>query len=181
MRNFVRLTAVFLLLLALPACVTAPERPATVDDETCRVGIELIGKTHQLGVVVRFRLYGSTYTHIVQEITLDDGDVLVECFRDDGSFHAVYDQHQWGGRDPHFRTMTVYGANCYGVDERNGFGHLPHNGRGLYTTVGPGFNRDYQLSHKTQGYISNRASNEYIWTITVVDGIITVVIDGVQQ
>lgn len=179
MWNLLRLLIASAVLLCLaPSCRTVDsiDQPVVVDDRGNRVGIVFIGKSYDLGVVLRFALYGAEYSHIVQEITLDDGSVLVECFRDDGD---TIDRHSWVDR-PHYRSMVVYAANCVGVDERYGFGHLPDNGNGLSTTVGSNFNESYQKAHKTQGYIRNRASNEYYWSITDDGTTITVTIDGVD-
>jgi hypothetical protein len=176
MRNILRLIVASILLACVNAgCAHTVHRPdAVIDDTECRVGIEFVGKAYTIGVCIRFVLYGTEYTHIVQEITLDSGEVLVECFRDDG---FLWDTHSWIDR-PHSRSMIVYAANCIGVDEWSGFGHLPDNGQGLYTTVGSNFNKDYQERYETRGYIRNRATNEYEWSIADDGTHITVIING---
>jgi hypothetical protein len=154
MRNILRLIVASILLACVNAgCAHTVHRPdAVIDDTECRVGIEFVGKAYTIGVCIRFVLYGTEYTHIVQEITLDSGEVLVECFRDDG---FLWDTHSWSG-----------------------FGHLPDNGQGLSTTVGPNFNKDYQEQYETRGYIKNRATNEYEWSIADDGTHITVIING---
>jgi hypothetical protein len=113
------------------------------------------------GVSVSFRLFNHDYSHVIQEITLDTGEQLVECFRWDG---YIIDTHSWGSR-PHWRTMTVYAGNVEGCDEYNGWGHLPDNGAGFTTTVGTGFNAAYQATHETRGKIIDRSPNSFTWRI----------------
>lgn len=164
------LISVFLLavLAAAPlALTTGCSTCQTIDvgdiDPTSKsdVGIRLVGITGRQ-VIVEF-LPNAGWTHIVQEIELDSGSILVECFRCDG--RPVYDFHSWHGR-PHFRRMKVYAADVEGADERHGFAHLPENMDGLKTTVGTGFNADYQAEHETRGKIVRRSPNAFLWTIS---------------
>jgi hypothetical protein len=67
------------------------------------------------------------------------------------------------------------------VDERGGFGHLPDNGDGLETSIGPHFNVEYQKWYETRGYIRDRAENEYHWEIEDNGSAITVTINGTQH
>jgi hypothetical protein len=93
---------------------------------------------------VRMQFRNNTdYTHIVQEIEYQDGNVLVECFQTDTT---VFDHHSaWGDSDhKRVRRMRVYGANVTGEVSWFGFAHLHQNRDGtLVTTVGPSFNPSY--------------------------------------
>lgn len=179
MRNLLRIAFVALVLWSLlPACTTvqhAEVPPVLVEDTEQVVSIEFVSKSYAVGVRVRFSMFSYEYTHVVQEIVLDSGEVLVECFRMD--FNGELDLHSWKAR-PHAREMTVYAAVCVGVDEWGGFGHLPGNGDGLYTTVGENFNALYQSGHETRGFIEKRAKNQYYWTIRDDGDEIHVFIDG---
>lgn len=114
-------------------------------------------------IIVAFK-HDSSFSHIIQEIVLDSGSSLVECFRG-GEFFNVYDLHSWGVR-PHSRKMKVYLGNVEGTDERNGFAHLPHNfDKTLFTTVGKNFNKNYQETHETRGKITSVGKEWLEWSI----------------
>lgn len=124
------------------------------------VGIRLVS-LKDTRVIIQF-MPNAGYTHVVQEIQLDSGSILIECFRCDGE--PLYDFHSWWHR-PHSRTMKVYAADVVGADERRGFAHLPENMDGLKTDVGPGFNSDYQADHETRGKIVKRSPKAFVWSI----------------
>lgn len=167
-RTLSRLILVLLLaLLAGPlALSTGCQSCQTIDigdvDPTSKsdVGIRLVSVSGTR-VVVEF-IPNAGYTHVVQEIELDSGSILVECFRCDG--RPIFDYHSWHSR-PHHRRMKVYAADVTGTDERDGFAHLPENMDGLKTTVGPGFNADYQAEYETRGKIVKRSPKAFLWTI----------------
>jgi len=152
-----------LLLLLLSAC--AVNRPVPQDsflgEEEAPISIQLAGTPDSTGTKVRFITAAQTYTHLVQELTLDSGETLIEAFRIDG---LIYDLHSWPKR-PHWRTMTIYAAVVDGMDEMGGWGHLPDNGAGLETTVGKGFNAHYQSAYETRGRIIVRSPLSYTWRI----------------
>lgn len=163
------LISVFLLavLAAAPlALTTGCSGCQTIDvgdvDHTSKsdVGIRLVSSNGPR-VIVEF-IPNAGFTHVVQEIELDTGHILVECFRCDG--RPIYDYHSWHSR-PHSRRMKVYAADVTGADERHGFAHLPENMDGLKTTVGTGFNADYQSTHETRGKIVKRSPKAFLWTI----------------
>lgn len=163
MKTMLRLTAI-LLLLTVVGCAASPstyDPPEVYKRHTQEVSIHLIGKSYQMGVLVEFVMRGS-WSHIVQEITLDNGLVLVECFRNDD---WLWDLHTWPVR-PHSRSMVVYPADVVGADENYGFAHLPDNGFGLKTTVGEEFNAGHQRNYETRGRIVSRGSLSLVWTIS---------------
>lgn len=170
-RTIATVVAALFLSLAFGAmgCHSCPTTDGIDEATMTDVGIRLISNKGTR-VIIEFTP-SPDFTHVVQEITLDSGDVLVECFRCDGK--PIYDFHSWGIR-PHWRTMRVYAANVTGTDERNGFAHLPDNGAGLKTSIGPGFNADYQATHETRGKITARSPASFVWTITDEDGMVTV-------
>ena len=150
-----------LLLCGLSGCACFPSAP-TGDPDLPPVDITVLEDYATHGrVLVRFTLNDGAFTHVVQEVYLDDGKVLVESFRWDG---GIKDSHRWSNR-PHTRTMIVYAANVTGTDEMWGFAHLPDNGAGVKTTVGKGFNSFYWTGHKMQGRIVSRSPGEFRWTI----------------
>ena len=159
--NTIRILIVTLLLALLPSCVMAPD-PIPAPGGQPVLSITLVGEAESTGVVVQFEPTVDDFTHVVQEIELDSGSVLVECFRCGG---VITDRHRWASR-PHWRVMTVYLANVEGADEAHGFAHLPHNGNGLRTTVGKDFNSWYQADYETRGSITGRHPANVHWSIT---------------
>lgn len=108
------------------------------------------------------------WTHVVQEIDLGDGRYLVECFNLARTDY-LDDHHAWPS-DSEYRTMKVYMANVEGVDEWEGFAHLPHNGLPgeeptMRTNVGPNFNAAYQALFRTTGRITARSEYYVTWSL----------------
>lgn len=176
MRTLYLLVACAILYLTA-GCASAPvDRPVEYGEEDAVVTLKLVGAVYSVGTYVRFSTRSTAYTHFVQEITLDSGEVLIECFRDDGD---ILDRHTWADR-PHSRAMIVYCANCVGVDEWGGFGHLPSNGAGRYTTVGHNFNEDYWQDHEATGYIRDRAKSQIEWAIVDDGATVRVYLNGAE-
>lgn len=151
--------ASLLLVAALfTACATRPPVPGQTDEIGFRIN----------GVLVEFdRKVGGKWNAIVQEVQLDDGSTLVECFRiNPDARNFIYDRHEWSS-ETEVRTMKVYLAVVEGAHwTHNGFAHLPANMDGsVKTTVGKGFNASYQHLYETRGKIT-AASAEYLtWRI----------------
>lgn len=146
--------------LASVGCATQPRPDPHQTDE---IGIAFTG------VRLRFqREVGGHYNAMVQEISFDDGTILIEAFKLDNG-NTAWDSHTWGvGTEK--RTMTCYLAQVDGADWNNiGFAHLPQNMDGLKTNVSPAFNARYQAEHKTQGRIVRRSSETLVWTIDATE------------
>lgn len=157
-----RLLILLFGLLFLASCRHCPVLDSAVDETTqTTVGLKLVS---QRGTEVIVSFSGDPdFTHIVQEIQLDSGEVLIECFRNNATL--IFDTHSWIVR-PHHRVMKVYAANVHGCDEDNGFGHLPDNGAGVKTTISKNFNASYQKTHETRGRIVYRSPASFLWSIT---------------
>ena len=158
------------LLAVSPSCAMAPNAVAVIGVEQTTVTVKLVER-YDTTVRVRFLVSDSNYSHIVQEITLYDGSVLIEAFLNDG---WIVDRHYWPTR-PERRYMKVYAANVVGMDSRNGWGHLPDNGQGLETTIDRDFNQTYQLFHKTTGSVTSRSAVATYWSI-IDDGVTVTVL-----
>lgn len=154
-----RLILAAFLLVALSSCVCAPNNGELVHGAS-GIGVHTVSEGNNW-VMVEFTTTSSDYTHIVQEIYLDSGEVLIECFRIHGS---IIDRHSWSSSTER-RSMTLYLADVEGADEMHGFAHLPSNGMGQETTVGPNFNRFYQDAHETRGEITRRSDYSFHWAI----------------
>ena len=160
MKHILYLLIATLLLAVSPSCAMAPASSPTVGVAQTTVTIGLISK-YQRAVRVSFTVSDSSYTHVVQEITLYDGSVLIEAFLNDG---WIVDYHYWPVR-PERRYMRVYAADVVGMDSVDGWGHLPDNGQGLETTIGKYFNAEYQRFHETRGTITSRSAVATYWSI----------------
>lgn len=159
--------------------------PSQVRQGESEIGMKILALDNSL-VLLQFT-NATDYTHIVQEIHLEDGQTLVECFEWDG---WVRDRHTWSA-NKHSRWMKVYAANVEGTDDRNGFAHLPQNMDGsVKTEIKWNFNAAHQwegvtspqvgvfdsrtglwhhpdngVAHKTKGRITKQSDNWFIWTI----------------
>lgn len=114
----------------------------------------------------------SGYTHIVQELFLESGEVLVEAFAIRG---YVRDVHRWEAIT-HNRRMVLYAASVCGMDATSsGWGELPDNGLGLETTTNPDrFNPYYKAGgHKRAGTIVKRSGTTTEWWISDSGKIVT--------
>lgn len=147
--------------------------------------------------MVRIRFSENTkYDVLIQEIYMDTGEILVECFdTPNGTFSYGWDQHSWRTNSTH-RRMRVYPGSVEGVDRMNGFAQLPQNRLGTaVTNIGPYFNARYQwnygpngedpdpiygVNHRTTGrIIEDDRENSMWWEITCIDGVIEVLLpDG---
>ena len=136
---------------------------------------------------------------IVQEVHMEDGQTLVECFHTSGPFDIVHDFHSWGGVHGK-RWMEVYVAEVEGVDLTfYGFGQLAENIDGsTVTEIDTYFNMTYQwkgllntgkghlnsrtglwyhpdngVAHETRGRVTKRAASSFYWSIVSdADGIL---------
>jgi len=166
-----RIVALSLFCMLIAGCVecNAPTgkawgdyAPDVVDDaNTVKVWVSR-ADTHLVRVYFTLPV-DSKYTHVVQELTLDNGCVLVESFR---MSKFVGDRHT-DAKDKFSRSMVVYAATVECADETStGWAELPSNGLGVKTTTdGLFFNSDYNANHKRRGYILRRSMAETRWSI----------------
>lgn len=105
-------------------------------------------------------LWESTkYNYIIQEILLDNGETVVECFKLIGGrmVPGQSDHHSWDDAWPREkRQMFIYPGTVVGADETFfGFAMVPENMDGsVKTTTGPEFNKNYRKNHSVQGVIT---------------------------
>ena len=144
-----RTAATILILLALTscACVSKPRTPVDVSPRntahvTVRVDLVLDDVYPRYDVMLRLTNNSDGYSHLVQEIEMEDGWCLVEVFR--LAKHAwAYDRHHGTG----WRRMRVYPANVVGALEHKGFAHLMRNQAGtMVTKIPAGFNMRYRAA-----------------------------------
>lgn len=90
--------------------------------------------------LIRLEQCSTGYTHLVQEIEMQGGYTLVECFRVSKGRY-VLDHHSGYG----WRRMRVYPAVVVGALEPQGFAHLMRNQDGsMRTNIPDGFNAHYR-------------------------------------
>lgn len=181
MINFLRILLISAALFITPSCVSSPDavpslegldRPATIEVSLVHNGLTLEdGERLFTDVRVQFYISDRFYSHVVQEIVMSDGSVLIEAFENDG---YITDHHYWIIR-PNWRHMKLYAANVVGMDDENGWGHLPDNGQGLSTDIGFRFNWPYQRDYETRGTIKSRSIVATYWYI-VDDGLTVTVL-----
>lgn len=147
-----------LVAVLFAACASRPVVPGQTDEIGFRIN----------GVLVEFdRKVGGKWNALVQEVHLDDGTALVECFRiDPDSNTFIYDRHRWSSQVEQ-RDMKVYLAVVEGAHwTHNGFAHLPENMDGsVKTTVSKNFNAAYNWTHETRGKITARSDEYLTWRI----------------
>ena len=117
--------------------------PRNTEHVTVRIDVVLSSAEDYPRYDVLLRLTNnSDYSHLVQEIEMEDGYCLVEVFR--LAKHAwAYDRHSGTG----WRRMRVYPANVVGALEHQGFAHLMRNQAGtMITNIPAGFNMRYRAA-----------------------------------
>lgn len=141
-----RTTVTILILLALTscACVSKPRNPEDPSPRnTTYVTVSpyqsIASEYPRYDILLKFTNH-TGYTHLIQEIELEGGWWLVECFRVPKG-HYVFDHHSGGG----WRRCRVYPANVVGALEPWGFAHLMQNQDGtVRTNIPAGFNTAYR-------------------------------------
>lgn len=143
------------LIVFLAGCGMIPRAPVPQPDDNIFVEVVLLdAKAEDRGfdVWVEFEEW-TRHAFIVQEVELNNGDTLVECFQTpNGRFPMGQKDHHWKETawPKHWRKMTVYPATVEGADlTMNGFAMLPENRDGsVKTTVGDNFNKKYRWKGK---------------------------------
>jgi len=101
-----------------------------------------------------FHVKNKKYTHVIQEILLENGSTVVESFRILGNGICCLDSHRWVGVKD-IRKIFVYPGIVIDADETEfGFAMLPRNRDGsVSSTTGDRFNANYRSNHKIKGRI----------------------------
>ena len=138
------LLSLFLTTCYSCACVSKPRNPSDPVYQGAGVTIEFYLQVPdepypRYDVILKFT-NRTDYSHLVQEIELEGGWWLVECFRVKRGWW-VYDRHTGSG----WRRMRVYPANVVGALEPHSFAHLMQNqDGGVVTRIPSEFNASYR-------------------------------------
>lgn len=157
-----KLAVVLLVLIGLlgTGCVSMQLPEPYIQEETKFTNVTLDEAwCKNRGFDIYVRMWEKTkYNYIIQEITLNNGDSIVECWElPHGRFYDSQRDHHWktDAWPYHARQMIVYPGTVEDADlTSGGFAMLPENQDGsVKTTVGANFNAGYrwkgQLNHQT--------------------------------